>query len=822
MSSFVDDGWRGDDDLDGSANSVGGDGWGDDDDFFDDDGDDVKEDSDIGFPSTAPVIGQADNVPNPSQSSNDQEALKVDDGWGEDNDFFDDNDDDFGDENGDNGVGFPPAAPPTVQSNPMPEQSQSNNDREVIKMDDGWGEDNDFFDDDGGGEKGDDEIGFPLATPAIVQSNPNSKPSHPGNEPDEPKFDDGWGEDDDFFDDDVVDETGGDVHFEGEHSAQSGAGITTTTEDHSAIAQQQRQIPPPNDFNPERNPMVTELSKYIQSLDRMVSSINAVLEFEYNTFEKADELLEYYDKRPQLAEYTRTKEVQRMNYEIVLPDGYVETNKERIIGENLLPDHAIVSRAANQSLLADILQVITGHDLIVRPQYLASCIATSCKFVIHKGDHGADMIDCQAQLSLYLPTTDGDRLNIAQVGVSVVFAPSRPMIEFRVVKIQVLLKDFSKLSSVAAFLREMDVPTEDHEMIDAPADMYRDAFLEKSQRFFSLSSEGMKSAFQQMDSVINLKGKMKSISSFIPDTDQMLAAEQEAMAFAEARRIELEQQRQRGPAFPRPPPPQGCRDQTQNTHANEPKRPKSILGGLVASGWKTLASSVAIPDDDPDIYGEFVPSQPPRAPDQQMKFYRKEEDAPTAGQNLFRNDVQNASNQNQGHNPPMHFQRQENSERQLQDSQTSNRVSETETSGQNIFGLPTANLHSPLDGNGSTNSGQSDTHVSTNMEHIENQTEKIFRSEEIHGLREELPEVNEQEVNDEEVENDFEDGWDDGLDGFDDISDHVEEFPVAHKISADHEVVEPASDIVLVEETVPSCDVKYDEEDDVCDTRRRW
>ena len=118
----------------------------------------------------------------------------------------------------------------------------------------------------------------------------------------------------------------------------------------------------------------------------MLSSINAVLEFEYNTAQKAEELFEYYDKRPQLAEYTRTKELQRMNYEIVLPDGYVETNKERIVAENLLPDNAIVSRAAKQSLLADVLQVITGHDLIVRPQYLASCIATSCKFVVHKGD----------------------------------------------------------------------------------------------------------------------------------------------------------------------------------------------------------------------------------------------------------------------------------------------------------------------------------------------------------------------------------------------------------------------------------------------------
>ena len=323
---------------------------------------------------------------------------------------------------------------------------------------------------------------------------------------------------------------------------------------------------------------------------------------------------------------------------------------------------------------------------------------------------------------------------------------------------------------------------------------------------------------------------MKSISSFIPDTDQMLAAEQEAVAFAEARRLELEQQRQRGPSFPRPPPPpppHGSRDQTQNIHANEPKRPKSILGGLVASGWKTLASSVAIPDDDPDIYGECVPPQQSRASDQQMKFYRKEEGV----QNLFRNDdAQNVPNQNQGHNPQMHFERQEGADREFQGSQTSNRVSENETSGQNIFGLPSSpKHHSQVGGNGSTTGGQSDPHLSTNMDHerndvrhIENQAENVFPSDEIPRLQEQLPEANEQEVDEEGVENDFEDGWDDGLDGFDDISDHVEDFPDAHKISIDQDVVEPVSDIVLVEKTVPSCDIKYDEEDDVCDTRRRW
>eukprot|EP00531_Pseudo-nitzschia_arenysensis_P006771 CAMPEP_0116119978 /NCGR_PEP_ID=MMETSP0329-20121206/2936_1 /TAXON_ID=697910 /ORGANISM="Pseudo-nitzschia arenysensis, Strain B593" /LENGTH=840 /DNA_ID=CAMNT_0003613729 /DNA_START=31 /DNA_END=2551 /DNA_ORIENTATION=+ len=840
MSSF--DRWGEDEDIDVSATSVGGDGWGDDDDFFgdddgDDDGDDEKKDSAV-FPSTVPAVADSKIAVKSPQSNNDQEELNLNDGWGEDNDFFDDDDDDNDDEKGEVGIGCPPAAPAIAVPNPMsiPAQSNNDNDTNKQKVDDGWGDDDDFFEDDGSDEKITDEIGFPPAASTIVPSNQMKNPLQPKNDEDQHNFDDGWGEDDDFFDD-ASDENGGDVHIQSGHSAQSGIGSATTRQAHNIITQQPHHMPAPYDLNLERNPMVIELSKYIQSLDRMLSSINAVLEFEYNTCQKAEELLEYYDKRPQLAEYTRTKELQRMNYEIVLPDGYVETNKERIIAENLLPDDAIVSRAANQSLLADILQVITGHDLIVRPQYLASCIATSCKFVIHKGDHGADMIDCRSQLSLYLPTADGDRLSIAEVAVSIVFSPNQPMIEFRVVKIDVLLKDFSKLSSVAAFLNEMDVPIEDHEVIDSPPDMYRDAFLEKSQRFFALSSEGMKSAFQQMIPFINLKGKMKSISSFMPDTDQVLAAEQEAMAFAEARRIEQEQQRQRGPSFPRPPPPpppqlaNSFRDQSQHdSQATESKRPKSILGGLVRSGWKTLANSVAIPDDDPDIYGQFAPSQPPRGADPQIKFYRKEENVAPAGQNLFRND----DAQNRGHNPQMHFQQQEDSRRDLQGTNMPDRLGENESSVPNSFGLHSANHeNSTVAEHESTNSGLNDGPVPPNADHDRNivqpigkQTEEIYPTEDIPGLEEEeeLQEANKQEINDEEVEKDFDDGWDEGLDGFDDISDHLEGFPNPTGISPhpDQEVVEPASDIVLVEKTVPSCEIKYDEEDDVCDTRRRW
>jgi hypothetical protein len=440
--------------------------------------------------------------------------------------------------------------------------------------------------------------------------------------------------------------------------------------------------------------IVQELEDYITSLERIQSSINAILEFEYNTIEKANELVEYYSSRPQLADYTRKKELSRMNYQIILPNGDIETDKQTMIDHNLLPDESMLSRSANQSLLADLMQVLTGDDLIVRPQYLAGCVATWCQFTILMGRGGGglavsendhhqhrytndyiddypnhdEMVTCQARLMLSLPTEKGDRIEVAEVAVSVVFAPGQPMVEYKVHKIDILLQDYQLLVSTAAFLSTMeghlyDIPghIEEVQLRHAPSDVFRDAFMENSQRFLSKSSQGMKSAWQQMDSVINIKQKIQAISNFIPDTDQiMLAAEQETVAFAEARRRDhkmmLQQQQQllhqkaahpqhvHGPmtiqnaaplpSFPRPPPqaiekhaqlPLGYNSSEQLQQQPRPRpplpppprptndttRPKSILGGL----FQTLAKSVAIPDDDPAIYGAVAPpsqAQPPQ------------------------------------------------------------------------------------------------------------------------------------------------------------------------------------------------------------------
>jgi hypothetical protein len=394
---------------------------------------------------------------------------------------------------------------------------------------------------------------------------------------------------------------------------------------------------------PPSNDLLQQLEDYVSSLSRMQSSINALLDFEYNTPEKAQELLDYYSARPGLAEYTRTKEVPRMNYQVILPDGHVESDKQKIAQDHL-PDHSLIARCANQSLLADLLQVLTGPDLVVRQQFLAICVAQMCQFRLHIGDEGRDMLQCNCMLQLSLPVEEGPRLNIATIRTTVAFSPKQhepPMVKFQVDKIIVTLKEsqYSKLQKVADFLTMMEghlneLPGhEDLALQNAPADIFRDAFLEQSQQLLTQSKAGMKSALKEMESVIGLKSKFKAvrggISKFLPDTNVLLAAEEEARALAAEREAQPQtQQRQPKPVPPPPPPPrqpilQAGRPPQSAPPLSNSARPTSILGGLVSTGWSALAKSVAIPEEDPAIYGNRSSSPTP-----QPMLYRKTEPAP--------------------------------------------------------------------------------------------------------------------------------------------------------------------------------------------------
>ena len=622
----MNDGWDDDDDLNISGEEVNesGGGWEDDEELFDDcndDDDDVL--AAVNDDDVLAAINDADVPPQQVSPPQTQEPPQQE-GWGEGDEDMDsdlDLDDNWGDGNDipveDIPVTTAPSRPPVPTPQPPPqefedgwggqEEEDIQDDELDLGLDDNWGNGSDIPVED-----------IPVTTtlrPPVPA--PQQKQQQPPNQP----FEDGRGGNEEQ--DIQVNESEGwedheDLFADAEQSPEG-----------SPERMQQPVAPGPTQSNnAKQQKILHELQSYMRSLPHMVSSINAVLEYEYNTPEKAQELVDYYAGREKLAEYTRTKELPRMDYSVVLPHGHIETDKQKI-AENFLPDDSLISRCANQSLLADLLQVIIGPDLLVRPQHLAVCVAHWCKFTIHLGERG-DMVECNCHLHLSLPTADGQRLDVAELKVAIVFAPDQPMVQYKVVGIDVSEIDSSKLQSVVEFLQMMEghfdeVPghEDDVNAQSTPADMFRDHFVENSSKLFSQSTQGMKSALQEMGSIVNFQSKFNMVKRFIPDTDVMLAAEQEAMAMAEAQRQQ--------PAFPRPPP------QGPPLHAFGPRppsapssggdRPKSILGGMFRTGWSKLAQSVALPDDDPSIYGApstqpqlYRPNEP-----EQPGLYRREE-----------------------------------------------------------------------------------------------------------------------------------------------------------------------------------------------------
>ena len=684
------------------------------------------------------------------------------DGWDDDDVDIDDDDDDDVEDDGDDGLGN------NIKSSNNNKQQQN------------------FFDV--------SDNGFPSAAPINDASAPPIAAAATTTFS-SPVPNDGWdeGDDDDLnFDDDW-----------GDNEDDNNNNNNTITAP-----------PPPSQQQQQSQRIIQELENYVSSLQRMLSSINAVLEFEYNTPQKAYELVEYYATRPQLAEYTRTKELQRMNYQIVLPYGHVETNKEQILANNLLPDDSLVSRASNQSLLADLLHVITGHDLIVRPQYMAICVASWCQFTIHLGDQRKDMVDCQAKLHLSLPTEQGDRLDVAVIHVSAVFAPSQPLLEYKVHKIDVLLQDHSKLASTAEFILAMEGSTSfddyQNDLQNAPDDIFRDAFVENSQRLLSQSTKGMKSALKQMDSVMNIKGKLQTISNLIPGTDAMLAAEQEAMELAEARRRQmmmLEQQhqqqqqhsmQQQNPfpqnAFPRPPnvPPPRDPPQVQGNKQQD-NRPTSILGSFV----RKLADSVAIPDEDPAIFG--APVRPhtgrPSMGDDEPMFYRKDIPQEQTQQEI-----------------PSLYRREEPENRSHQRPSTKPPAAPPSNEQKNAFSPPQI----PQNPVGSLPSTLQVNSVSRSDSNKFDMKEKNYAEE--------------QPDDDLDKDDALDDGWDDDdlQDMSDDLDQIVDPVDIPPTENETNEAILESPDVIVVgksssaQEPVLALEITYNPEDDIIETRKRW
>lgn len=389
-------------------------------------------------------------------------------------------------------------------------------------------------------------------------------------------------------------------------------------------------MPPPPPPPKPQSPLYTALEDYLLQLPRLQSSINAVLEYECNTDAKAEELVQYYSTRPGLTEYTIKKELPRMEYTLLQhgghghgghghghgPNNVVTTTDKKEIAvclhqDSLSSSSSLVSRCANQSLLADLLQVFTGSDLLVRPQYMAAAMAVSCRFRL---DPSQSLVQVQAQLDLCLPTENG-RWKVAELLVKIDFCSHRvnPFVKYQLEAIRPTVQPNDpawalQLHGVVEMLGHLDLDehvTDDVLHHPGPAaamdNNFRDVFLQQSQSIFQNSAVGIKSAWQEIDTVAGFSNKLGRLPRF---DDVMQHAEEAAEAEA------------------------------QYTSSVQ-ERPTSILGGFFGK----LAKSVALPDEDPSMYQDWqasAPAGPPAPPvlyscsppPSAPRFYNKETPSP--------------------------------------------------------------------------------------------------------------------------------------------------------------------------------------------------
>ena len=169
---------------------------------------------------------------------------------------------------------------------------------------------------------------------------------------------------------------------------------------------------------------VTELSKFMEE-----------------SLPSSEELIAYYESRPELEEFTIEKELTRMSYTVYTHEGkklteaseveeyYHSTNPKNNSQDtattNPTPttNNQILWRSANQSLLGDLVVGLTSRTGLIRPHLEAATFVSDLSMIV---DFARDQPYAQAEcfLNLSVPGLEGQRLSLAGVLVVVYFCPS--------------------------------------------------------------------------------------------------------------------------------------------------------------------------------------------------------------------------------------------------------------------------------------------------------------------------------------------------------------------------------------------------------------
>uniref|UniRef100_A0A7S1YZ93 Uncharacterized protein n=1 Tax=Ditylum brightwellii TaxID=49249 RepID=A0A7S1YZ93_9STRA len=180
--------------------------------------------------------------------------------------------------------------------------------------------------------------------------------------------------------------------------------------------------------------------------------LRASLESKYNTIECASELRSYYKSRPEMRSYTLETELPRADYVVLVNDAEGKTQEltttqeiQEYFASNISPvpgggntynlddeTEDIILRASNQSILADIVTVLSGDDRLIRTQqFFITGVATKCQFCIdlRKDEYNKRGVTVISTLLVSIPSGNFDeesnaRLNLANIHVRVQFYPS--------------------------------------------------------------------------------------------------------------------------------------------------------------------------------------------------------------------------------------------------------------------------------------------------------------------------------------------------------------------------------------------------------------
>lgn len=159
----------------------------------------------------------------------------------------------------------------------------------------------------------------------------------------------------------------------------------------------------------------------------LVVAINDAFDVEFNANPiVTDRILEYYRSRPELKDFTIKSELPRMDYEVVFLDEKTGKDVKLVATEDIRSYFAsldkidadddeadIILRAANQSLLADPLSMLTCEGdgkLVHSGSFHSTLIATVCSFKLDLRRKGQRRVKVQCELAICVPSgSDGTK-----------------------------------------------------------------------------------------------------------------------------------------------------------------------------------------------------------------------------------------------------------------------------------------------------------------------------------------------------------------------------------------------------------------------------